>query len=419
MRRRKILATAYSCEPGVGSEGGIGWSWVSEIARRHELWLLTRRNNLPAIEAAARALGIEGLHAVGFDLPAWARFFKRGPRGAVLYFYLWQVAIAREAVRLDRMVGFDLVHHLTFASSWIPSGLAFVKKPFVWGPVGRHPRVPDRFLEASDWRERCAELARAGVKRVLEGLDPLLRLTQSRADLILCIDSYAASRLAPAHRPKIVPFLACGTEREALPAARFERGRPFEILYAGRLVDLKGVRLALAAFAQFAGHVPESRLILVGEGPRRAVLEARIRALDLGGRVELAGHVPRPEVLRRMRRSDVFLFPSFEGAGMVVVEALAAGNPVVCLDSGGPREMVGSDRGIKVPVGESFAATAAGLAGALARLYEDEALRSTLAKGAHRWATEHACWEAKGRKLEDLYARAEAHHAEKRHAEAA
>ncbi len=411
MKRRKILATAYACEPGVGSEAGIGWNWVRQIARRHDLWLITRENNVAAIQAAARAEGLDGLRLVGFDLPPWLRFWKRGGRGAVPYFYLWQLALAPRARSLDREIGFDLVHHLTFASSWIPSGLSFVRKPFVWGPIGRHARVPDRFLEQSGWLARGGEWLRAAVKRGLEALDPFLGLTRERADLILCISETSAAELATEQRPKALPFLACGTESQVLPPGRFDRGPRFDVLYAGRLVDLKGVGLALAAFAEFAAKVPEAHFTLVGDGPRRSQIVARVHELGLDSRVEVAGRLPREEVLSRMGRSHVFLFPSFEGAGMVVVEAMAAGNPVVCLDFGGPGEMVGTDRGLKAPVCSSFADTARGLAQALERLHGDEPLRRLLARNAHRWANENASWEAKGERLDGFYAQAEFHHA--------
>ncbi len=411
MRRRKILVSAYACEPGLGSEAGIGWNWVVEIARRHDVWLLTRENNVARIRESARELDLAGLHVEGFDLPAWLRRWKRGGRGAVAYFYLWQLGLAARARALDREIGFDLVHHLTFASSWIPSGLCFLRKPFVWGPVGRHPRVPDRFLEHSDWSQRAAEIAKAGVKRLCEAADPMLRLTRKRADLILSIGAELVRALPPEQRARALAFLACGTEHVPLEEARFERGAGFEVLFAGRLVDLKGARLALESFARFSTRAPEATLVLLGDGPLRERLRQRARELGIAARVEFTGQRPRGEVLARMRRSQIFLFPSFEGAGMVVVEAMAAGNPVVCLDWGGPGEMVGNERGLCVPVGASFESTADALADALRRLHDDESLRRSLAREAARWALAEATWTSKGERLEELYTLAELHHA--------
>lgn len=410
-RRRRVLVSAYACEPGAGSEGGIGWNWAREIAERHEVWLVTRENNVERVRAAARELGLERLHVEGFDLPRWARWWKRGERGAMLYFYLWQLAVGVRARALDRRHDFDVVHHVTFASSWIPSGLSFVGKPFVWGPVGRHARVPDRFLDRRNWRARAAELAKAALKRVCELTDPMLWLTRKRADLILSIGEDFARELPRPWRKKTRAFLACGTELERLPSSRFARSPGFRVLYAGRLVDLKGVRLALEAFAHFTVRAPEATFTLIGDGPCRAALEARARELGLDDRITFAGKVPREEVLAAMRAADVFLFPSFEGAGMVVVEAFACGAPVVCLDFGGPGEMAADGRGLTVKVARDVDATVAGLADALLRLRSDEELRVALARRAHGWAHEHATWPAKGAHIDEFYALAERKHA--------
>ncbi len=77
----KILASAYACDPRVGSEPGIGWNWVRQIARRHDCWLITRENNVEIVEERAREEGLRRLRVRGFDLPAWMRFWKRGARG--------------------------------------------------------------------------------------------------------------------------------------------------------------------------------------------------------------------------------------------------------------------------------------------------------------------------------------------------
>ncbi|MBK7874823.1 MAG: glycosyltransferase [Planctomycetes bacterium] len=342
------------------------------------------------------------------------RAWKRGGRGAVLYFYLWQLALARRARALDRALDFDVVHHVTFASSWIPSGLAFVGKPFVWGPVGRHPRVPDRFLARGDLRARAAELAKAACKRAVELADPFLAATRRRADLVLGIGPDDVAVLPAPVRLRARAFLACGTEHVPPARDRFERSAGFDVVFAGRLVDLKGPRLALEAFARLARAAPEARLAFVGAGPLRATLLARAAELGLADRVLVTGHVPRAEVLARLARSDAFLFPSFEGAGMVVVEAMAAGNPVVCLDWGGPAAMTGArepaPRGLVAPVESTFEATAAGLGDALCALHADEALRRRLARNACAWTLANATWSAKGERIDELYAFAEARH---------
>jgi len=72
-KRMRILAIAYACEPGKGSEPGVGWVWSRMLARLGETWVVTRANNRPAIEEALSSLPPEERpRFVYVDLPAWA-----------------------------------------------------------------------------------------------------------------------------------------------------------------------------------------------------------------------------------------------------------------------------------------------------------------------------------------------------------
>ena len=66
---RRVLIGAYACEPGVGSEGGVGWSWTRQIALRNDCTVITRKNNVEKIERAARVEGLDSLTVIGYDLP--------------------------------------------------------------------------------------------------------------------------------------------------------------------------------------------------------------------------------------------------------------------------------------------------------------------------------------------------------------
>src|SRR5260370_27409176 len=92
-RNVRILAIAYGCEPGEGSDPGAGWIWSRMLARLGETWVITRSNNRSAIEEGLRNLSLDvSPRFVYVDLPEWARFWKRGQRGIRLYYLLWQIA---------------------------------------------------------------------------------------------------------------------------------------------------------------------------------------------------------------------------------------------------------------------------------------------------------------------------------------
>lgn len=405
----RILVTAYSCEPNMGSEPGTGWNWVKQIATRHECHLITRENNVEAIEAEAARCGLTKLVVHGFDLPLWARFWKRGQRGSSLYYYLWQLGLVRLAKRLDNQYDFEVVHHVTYVANYLPSGLAFLRKPFVWGPVGQHPRIPRAFVRRSDFRLQLGEALKASIKWLFRHADPLFRKTLQNSDLILSLSESFKHGLARSDASKVVSFTAIGVDEARHQQCQGLVRDSFEVLYSGRLIELKGVRLVLAAFAEFAQREPAARLRLIGEGPLASALMQSARRLGIESRVRFDGRVPYEEALEAMHSADVFLFPSFEGAGMVVIEAMAAGTPVICLDYGGPGDMVGEDRGIKVALGSTFNDTARGLGDALSQLRSDASLRCRINRTALAWINEHMTWDAKGEQLDRFYTRAIEH----------
>ena len=75
MDKIKIFVSSYACEPGLGSEIGVGWHWVLEMSKHFELWVLTRESNRGTIEPwIAAHPEFSGIHFLYFDLPKWARF---------------------------------------------------------------------------------------------------------------------------------------------------------------------------------------------------------------------------------------------------------------------------------------------------------------------------------------------------------
>lgn len=146
----------------------------------------------------------------------------------------------------------------------------------------------------------------------------------------------------------------------------------------GRLVPQKGFDLLIDAFARVAESIPDWQLVIWGEGPERAALEAQRDRLGLSGRVSLPGITSQPGGW--IAQSDLFVLSSrFEGWGIVVGEAMAAGLPVISFDCDwGPAEMIEQGRsGILIPNGDTTA-----LGDAIALLCKDEARRRSLSSAA-------------------------------------
>jgi glycosyltransferase involved in cell wall biosynthesis len=358
----KLLAFAYACEPAEGSEPGAGWMWARMLARFGDTWILTRENNRERIESAVSGIPEgDALHFVYVDLPPWARFWKRGPRGLRLYYLLWQMSALRHARRLHRSEGFDVVWHLTLANAWLGSSASLVGPPFVFGPVGGGVKPPWRLVPPMGTRATVYELSRAAGRTAGRYLNPLARLAWRRALTILALNQETIDWLPRRHRHKARVF-PNGVLSSLPDVDRPAGDRPRTALFAGRLLAWKGADLAIRVVAM----LPDWRLLICGKGPDERRLRRLAVEAGVADRTVFAGWLPRSEVQRLMQEeAGVFLFPSLhDDSPWAIVEALAADLPILCLNRGGP-PLLGDGWAIACPVTGGRQAVTARLAGEL------------------------------------------------------
>jgi glycosyltransferase involved in cell wall biosynthesis len=139
------------------------------------------------------------------------------------------------------------------------------------------------------------------------------------------------------------------TREQARQVLALPHGAGQVLAAAGRLVESKGFEMLIEAFAKGAANQPRTHLVIIGDGPQRAALQAKLIELGLAGRVHLCGH--RDDLQQLYRAFDWLLVPSrAEGLGLVVQEAVIAGVPVICSDLPVFREQL-QEAGIYLPIG--------------------------------------------------------------------
>ena len=173
--------------------------------------------------------------------------------------------------------------------------------------------------------------------------------------------------------PNVVDASAFSTsKREHNP------GEPYRILFVGEMeTRRKGVEYLLNALPILKKRGLDVHLTLVGEGRNRAEYEALASRLGIAGVCYFHGMAPHAEIARFMSEADVFVLPSLaETFGVVLVEAMSAGLPVVATRCGGPEELVTPDLGVLVAPGDAVA-LAGGIIDVLNRLdeFSEEHLR--------------------------------------------
>jgi glycosyltransferase involved in cell wall biosynthesis len=334
-RKPWILIAAYDLSTGDSSEGHVAFNIVSRLCKTHRIVLVTRRNNKARLEADPDFIkACREVHLVGYDLPQWTCWWKRGARFYQAYAYLWQMTwpLALDAhTRLLQVV--CLVHVLNFHNDSIPSLAWRLGPPVIWGPINHNEAV-------APWRRTfwptgigMRNVAAFALRRVLWRIDPFLRLHIRNSDVVLSAGEWVDRRLDLSAARKVIRRSQLGVSEEAFSVStesapsipRTNR----ELICAGRLDWIKGVDLAIEALSLLPAKYC---LRIVGRGPAESRLRALAAQLGLETRVTFQPPVPRSELSELYARSDLFLFPSAEVAGLVWVEALTSGLPVVAFD---------------------------------------------------------------------------------------
>lgn len=352
--RLNVLISAYACEFGKGSEPEVGWQWCMQMSRFHDITVVTRANNRTNIENALAKLppGHAAPHFVYFDGGSFLLWLKARFKATRFYYIWWQRSIRRLIGELSREQKFDLIHHVTFAGYRYITGIWGHGVPCIWGPIGGMESIDSRLLPYRYPLELLTELGR-NLNNFIQSSPTAAfpaRAKQSQLTLVSTTEtrkSLSNWDLPSMLMPTVALVIADFPQRVSYDATT---QRPLRYLFVGQLIWLKGVDLALEALA---ASQTDATLHLIGSGPFRANLEKLVIRLGLSERVSFSPRIPRSQVMKEIYDYDVFLFPSIhDSGGFAMLEAMAAGMPVVCLDVGGPALAVADGCGFRISVGK-------------------------------------------------------------------
>ncbi len=403
---KTILITAYAINPYKGSEDGTAWNMTTQIAKHCKVIAITRENNQEHIDkwlAENDLEGKENLSFAYFDLPYWMRFWKKGGRGALLYFYMWQFGIVNFIKK--QKLEFDIAHNLNFHSDWTPTFLWRLKKPLVWGPVGHHHKIPKEYLTSFYGKKPFyMDSIKWFTKLFFWRIDPFLKIAKRKANKILAINTSVVKMMhLKADKAVIIPAVGSEPINQDFQKSETE----FNILSIGRFVPLKGFDITIKAFTKFYKQLSETeqatvKLRLVGKGPYQKQLKQMIEAYHIQDGIEIINWVERSALSSIYEQAHLFFFPSHEGAGMVVPEAFSYRVPVLCFDNYGPGEFITPESGIAFPY-STYENSIDEFSNALLELFKNRAQLKSMEKGALARYESYFDWEIKGKQIAKIY----------------
>jgi glycosyltransferase involved in cell wall biosynthesis len=403
----KVLLMAFECSPYRGSEWAVGWGRLLEAARVAETHVVTSAENFTALERA-RDEGLVPANVRFYTPPVDERLRANDVHaGMFAYDYRayhhWQKLALKLIEELHARERFDVVHQVTVNTFREPGYGWKLDAPFLWGPVGGSQNFPWRFLPMLPVKEQVKEAGRALVNELSLRFKPRVRAAARRAARVIASNSTNQRDYARAWGREIDLLLETGLRAVQEPdRTRFRErvaGVPLELLWSGELQTRKALPVLLRALKRVRTPF---RLTVLGDGPMRELWQAETARLGLGKQVHFRGRLPFPEAVAAMQAADLFCFTSLrDTSGNVVLEALAAGVPVVCFDHQGVGDMVTEECGIKIAVRSPEQAIAE-WAAAIDALAADSARLLAMSERATARAREFL-WERNGDRVNTIY----------------
>jgi glycosyltransferase involved in cell wall biosynthesis len=385
---------AYACDPGAGSEPGIGWHWAEQASKRHEVWVLANEIDRPALEREMAERPNPNLHFVFHGLPRWTGNPQRLP--VYLAWHLTAIPLVR---RLHREHRFDLAHHVTYGAFRYPTVLAWSGIPYVIGPISGAERPPLSFLPSFGFKGALTELIRLVTSSFVWAI-PLTRTSLKRAKTILVVSRQTHDRLPTWAQPKAVQELACGISAE--PEEHPDNFDVLRILSTGRLLYWKGIHYGLRAFAELRKQFPDARMSICGDGPEAPRLKKLCAELGITESVDFLHNYSHLDAVAQYKTHSIFLSPIVHLNGIAVLEAMSAGMPIVELDNGEEHPFVTPEAGIRVPM-RNPDQVVRDLTAALTRLASDPALAKQMGLEGQRRVREELDWDYKAGVIDRVY----------------
>jgi glycosyltransferase involved in cell wall biosynthesis len=249
----------------------------------------------------------------------------------------------------------------------------------------RGPRRPILFTEHGRHQPDYPRPKRMLANRLLlSRRDRVVGVGAAVRQALIANEGLPAARVEVLYNGIDVDAFAAAADRAAARREMDAGPNDFVILQVARLDYLKDHATAVRTLARAVAQVPQTRLVLVGDGPERPAIEKLIRELKLGDAIRFLGL--RKDVDRLLPGADVFLLTSIsEGIPLTVIEAMAAGLPVVATDVGGMREVVAEGvTGLLGPAKDDAA-----LATCISRLAGDASLRRAMGAAGRARAKNH------------------------------
>lgn len=351
----KILINAYAVAPNWGSEQGVGWNWITSIAKYCKCYVITEGEWRKEIEEALTELPQkDNIRFYYNPVPQKVRdmCWNQGDYRFYHYYEKWQkktLEIARQICKENRI---DVIHQLNMVGFREPGFLWKIKEiPYVWGPLSGCSTTNMNFFSDAGLKTKLKYRFKNLVNKLQLRYSSKVRNAFRNADVLITprIDVHETIKNVYDKESLIIP--ETGIKGYCIPIKNISReNEELNILWVGRLIYTKKLDIALKTIAALK-HLPKLRLHIVGFGMNNeeSYYKKMAKSLDIEENCIWYGKQENKDVMEIMKKMDIFFFTSIaEVTSTVILEAIQNRLPIVCHNACGFGNIITNDIGRKI-----------------------------------------------------------------------
>ena len=337
----KILISAYACEPNSGSEHEVGWSWIKALSKnnKNKITVITRKSNKKKIYLENTLCKKKNVNFWFYDLPD---FFlkilkKKNKKNTYLYFYLWQLLIYFKFKSKINKIKFDFIHHVTFVSLRIPSFLFLCNSIFFFGPVCGGEVIKNCLIKDFSLKAKIIEYLRL-ISNYYIKYSPIMNLLFLKSKKIILTHEVNLSLVPKVFHKKVVIVPSIFNDKIFF---KNKIKKNYNIYFAGRLLEWKGAHYLIKIFKKLYKANNKIKLEIFGDGPLKAKIIDQVKNEVFKNNIKLYGLLPQSKFLKKIKKSDLLIFPTLrDSGGYVILDALKNNINVLTTNAPGPISII-------------------------------------------------------------------------------
>lgn len=400
----KILYSAFECNPYRGSEAFCGWSWIINMRKYNEVFVITRTENKLDIEKYCDENNINDIHFFYCDINEKINLYYKYGKFFMQYYVLWQDKAYKTAKKIVKQYQIDVIHHITLGDFRVIGKMWKLSENFIFGPLGGAQYIPKK-LKVYAKKYKGKELYRKAINS-FKLIDFRYKKALEKTKKIFCANEETLNFITKMvkDKSKVELLTENGINQIYIHNRNYSsKNKKIKIIWLGRIVYRKGLELLIDAISYIKGD-KEFEVNIYGndQGNEVEFLKQKCKNLNIEKNVNFKGVITHEEINKVYEEADIFVFPSLrETTGTVIFEAMSHGIPIVGLKQNGLKLIATEKTALLVDI-EKSSNIAKDFAKNIQFLIDNDEIRCQMSKNSIEEISKYK-WEDKVQEMAKRY----------------